>query len=357
MNPKNKIRFSFKKNIKMHGGQVQDNVSSISTETDKKDDVILAVPLKCSVQSLKNTFSIKVNQKSKTISPPITPPVSTPVSPVVEEPSNITPVSEPLPQTAGYKTLPETSTRLKICENKDKLNKSLKGGNLTHDPLYDLALLGELYETTNIEAYIILPKWNTSYNKKFVECKLNKFAFALFVMLSYRLPTCENIIEKFARKLKVNNVNNPHWIEIRSNNVVLAEYAYPFNTLYTLQRTINSIEKNSYVDALLANFIVENVSNKVTINDPRSSILGKIARIYNKAENILVQNKMMSDFDRNIDKLYTSRGKLLEELSKLQTLMTGVFNETIVSAMYVHIANLSRPCYNEMLLTGIKYAK
>jgi hypothetical protein len=230
------------------------------------------------------------------------------------------------------------------------------GGGSYHDPLFDIAFLADLYDSTNIDAFLIMPKWSLGCTKKFVERRLNKYAFALIVMMAYRLPTYPGIIEKFAGIFRIRDVNCPHWLEIRSNNTVLAEYAYPFNSLYVLQRTINCVEKNLYVDAMMANYAIENISNKVKMNDPNASLLTKLSRVYYKAEKFVTQDKVMGEFEQNMKKLNSSQDELLEELSKIQTLLTGVFDDDIIYAVYGHLENLSRPAYNEMLLQGMKHA-
>lgn len=265
-------------------------------------------------------------------------------------------------QKGGYKRVPQLSNRLKVYQTEisekpftppviiggaNKKIKKMRGGNSIMT--FNIDSIADLYEQCDVSIYLIQSKYNHRYNNKFMEQRLNKYHFALLLMLSYRLPTYDSLIIDFARSLHVKNIKDQHWIEIRNHNGVIAEYSYPFDTLYNIQKTLNTLEKNAYTDSSLSTYVINDITSNIDLYDNNSGILNKVFRGLHTYEKILNDNKIFSEFDKNIERLSILQINLLEELNKFQLFIAGIFDEKQINEIYKSLEMLSRPSYNEVI--------
>ena len=254
------------------------------------------------------------------------------------------------PNKAVYDT---TNLPIRILNNIKKLFRG--GANGMDENAFDLRDLLDLYNNGSVDLYLILPKKCIWSYDSFTETKLNCYAFVLLLMITYRLPTNCDIIECFAKKFGLYNIECSHWIDVRSNSKVLNEYTHPLNTIFQLHQIITCIDSNANVDATIANYAVDNISNTITSYNPKNRLFGSVTKLYNKYEKVISDDKIMNEFEHNINKLDKSRKKLMTEYVLLQKFITNEFNSPVIESLYKFIASMSRLAYNNLLSELLKY--
>jgi len=245
----------------------------------------------------------------------------------------------------------------RIVSKFKKLTQYFSGGSVNEaDPnIFNLYNILDSYENGDNHLYFLLPKWRLFNQDAICEIKINKYAFLFLLMITYRLPTNCSVLECFGKKFGLLNLNNNHWIDVRSGYKTLVEFGYPLTIIYRLHKTITCTEKNIGAETIIANYALDNISNIVSNYNPNSKMFNTINKLHNNYDKLISDDKILDEFDHNINKLNNASNTLIPEYNTLRKVIESAVEITLVNELHSFIINMSRAAYNNVLVELLNY--